>query len=319
MGSPTVNLVQTAQSYRSCQDSRWGKEVLSRGACFSAVAVSAVEAVGQAIATVAVTVGLIGRIIIRIINRGLAGAVGAVWGMVYGNLFSFSLSVWLGRIVINVYLFARDISIAWKHWMERTVACGDLFWVGVRLWALAGKIDQFLAVPFSQKRCLHHLSLTFSHLTFACSNSLGSFISPEDVIESCKKHDLGRSIPPPSLQKRIWFWVNKHKAMTAAGVTVAILAMDYFVSKPENMHVYLKELPKKAASATVTLLRHTLGLLYDIPLMIYHTTEYLREAVKDREITNALNLMELKKLCEETKQCPPRIQELYNSVHSAKA
>ncbi len=293
IGGPTIVLMQYAESCRDSKSVWLDKQVLSRGACVAAVATSAVEAFGHAITTVGLCLGLTGRILIRVVNRGLAGAIGAVWGMVYGSLFTFSLSVWLGRVVMNVYLFSRDISIAWKHWMERTIACADLFWVGVRLWALAGKIDETLSIPFNQECCMHHLGLTWSHLAFSCAGALVSFVSPDIVIRSCKGHELGRSVPAPFLRQRIWKLISRHKAVSLSCMAMMAIGTDYLLTKPKSVHAYATRITSKMSDVGSVTISWTFGLLVDIPTIISNLSIYLKESLVKIKHENELNAIQL--------------------------
>ncbi|MDP1835943.1 MAG: hypothetical protein Q8K75_08460 [Chlamydiales bacterium] len=284
LGSPTVALARCVEHCRDKNGSWFQRQVVSRSACVAAVGTAMLESSAHILMSAGTCSGVVGRIMIRAFNRFIAGAVAAVWGMVYGGMISLNVTVWLRRIIINVVLFSRDISIAWEHWMERRVAATDLLWLSTRLWAMAFRVDTFMRQGLNMTRVAHHANQSWHYLVFAAQNAAIGVTSPDELVKSCKDHQLGKGMPPRSLATRIWKVMMRHKWKTMVLTFAACAAMDYAIRKPDNFQEYLTDSGNRAMIAGGWLMSHSFGILVDVKHVLASIKNWVPKDLELKEL-----------------------------------
>lgn len=296
VGSPTVALARIGEMCRGRKNSWVTRQVGARAACLASAAVAPLEAFGYSIALAAVSAGLVGRVTIRAINRILAGAVAGVWGLIYGNAITFSITVWIRRIVINVVLFARDFSIAWEHWMERTVAAFDLLWVSTRLWAFASKLDAHLRPFFNVHRVNHLTNQCWQHIAYSVMGlSLGVF-SPGRQIDDCKERRIGSPMPGLPLSGRLWRCMMRQKWKLVTVASIAALGADVYVNGREGADQYKQTWIERTQHVSNYLYSHTFGLVADLRLLALGFLKWLEKDLELKDLQIKLAQEELKRL-----------------------
>ncbi len=313
IGSPTVVLMRHLESRMKASRTFFQKEIPPRVVIIMAVSTAVLEAFTHMLMSVGTCAGLSGRVLVRITNRVLAGAIGASWSFVYGGVASFSPTVWLRRIVIYGYLLSRDVTVVWRHFLERFVAAGDYAWLGVRLWDLSGRVDTVLEGYFNVKRASHHAGQSWEFLSFAISNVAMGLYNPSQAVRSCKKQRLGSPVPLPSLSSRVMHVAWKNKSITLLVAAALALAADCFlISKKESFHVYCGQVfPNRIVTFRDTFYSFTFGQLYTIANLLSEATRWIDDSRKRMKTQGDLDELKMVEKCYELKKmgfhCPPDV------------
>lgn len=284
MGSPTVSFIRVADGWRQADRSWVHRHMLSRAACCTATACAALDSLARAIAGVTTVLGITCRVVIRTSFRLAATLVGGSWGLIYGGAITFSMTVWIRRIVINVVLFGRSMAIAAEHWMERAVLARDHLYLGACLWAYALRTDRVLRQYFNGTIAQHHFVQSFNFGKFLLSNSFVGVVSPEYSIYYCQDFELGKPLPPPPLTRQVYHFVWKHWTKIAMlGLCVAA-ANDYYQNGHSDPQTWAFDWGYHIVNEGSSKLRNFFTLVgevpYDIAILAKTAASWAEESIK---------------------------------------